>query len=385
MNNNVKAGHKNKQSYANTRTTGKEQYYTNKDVVDLCLKEVQKHIDLTGRTILEPCGGTGEFIEGFQRIGIPTDDVIAFDIEPKHLLVKKGDYLKTDLSAFKNLISITNPPFGRASSLAKQFFNHATQHSEYICYLVPRSWRKWTVHNSLDKNFHLIADIEMPKNCFYLSDGGTKEADVLNTVFQIWQRRDYQRKIIKIPDHKLIKKITPKQKKAISHKKIKKQLFELVDNKSIPMVILPSDGTLPTGSALQSENCDDSINPASLEICGLIDNDCESLIEPARFIKFETDCYEKYIANRPDSITGVNFEIIVFGHSCGKCKEITETTVDAKTTTMYLKIDRDDVKEALKQIDYSKYYKNVSYVSALSIQEINYELNEWFGLENFKF
>jgi len=174
----------------------------------------------------------------------------------------------------------------------------------------------------------------MPKNCFYLSDGGTKEADVLNTVFQIWQRRDYQRKVIKIPDHKLIKKITPKQKKVTSHRKITKQLFEIVDGKTIP---------------------------------------------------FETDCYEKYIANRPDSITGVNFEIIVFGHSCGKCKEITETTVDAKTTTMYLKIDRDDVKEALKQIDYSKYYKNVAYVSALSIQEINYELNEWFGLENFKF
>ena len=56
-----------------------------------------------------------------------------------------------------------------------------------------------------------------------------------------------------------------------------------------------------------------------------------------------------------------------------------------KTTTMYLYIDRDDVKAALRSIDFSKYYKNVSYVSALSIQEINYELNEWFGLPNFKF
>jgi hypothetical protein len=52
---------------------------------------------------------------------------------------------------------------------------------------------------------------------------------------------------------------------------------------------------------------------------------------------------------------------------------------------MYLHIDRDDVKAALRAIDFSKYYKNVSYVSALSIQEINYELNEWFGLPNFKF
>ena len=52
--NNVKAGHKNKQSYANTRTTGKEQYYTNADTVDLCLEEIQKHINLKGKRYLSP-------------------------------------------------------------------------------------------------------------------------------------------------------------------------------------------------------------------------------------------------------------------------------------------------------------------------------------------
>ena len=57
MKNNVQAGHKNKQSYANTRTTGKEQYYTDSVVVDLCLQEVVKHVDLKGLTVLEPCGG----------------------------------------------------------------------------------------------------------------------------------------------------------------------------------------------------------------------------------------------------------------------------------------------------------------------------------------
>ena len=300
MNNNVKAGHKNKQSYANTRTTGKEQYYTNKDVVDFCLSEVQKHIDLSGRTLLEPCGGTGEFIKGFQRIGVPSINIISYDIEPKHPLVKQGNYLETDFSDHDDLISITNPPFGRASSLAKQFFNHAANHCEYICYLIPKAWRKWTVHNSIDKNFWLISDIEMPKNCFYLADGTKKEKDVLNTVFQIWKRKNKQRKKIKIPDHKLIKKILP------------------------------------------------------------------------------------VLENNMKVIKGANFELITFGHSCGKTKDITSAVVPYKTTTMYLKIDRQDVKDALRQIDFSKYYNNVSYVQALSIQEINYELNEWFKLKNFK-
>jgi predicted RNA methylase len=294
----VKDGHKNKQSYANKRTTGKEQYYTNPDVVDLCLEEVSNHVELRDRFILEPAGGTGEFIKGFQRLGISNDKIISFDIEPKHDLVKQADYLTVDMRSYKDLIAITNPPFGRASSLAKKFFNHCAEHSEYICFLVPKSWRKWTTHNSLNKNFHLISDIEMPKNCFYLPDNKRKKKDVLNTVFQIWQRRDVKRNKIKVPDHGLIRKILPdKQKK----------------------------------------------------------------------------------------VTGANFSIVVFGHSCGRCENIDVPVVDYKTTTMYLKIDDESVKNALREIDYSIYYNNVAYVQALSIQEINFELNNYFNLKNYKF
>ena len=299
MENNVKECYKNTQAYANTRTTGKEQYYTTPEVVDLCLSEVQKHISLEGKTILEPCGGTGEFIKGLQRIGVPDSNIISFDIEPKHPLVQEGDYLKKEFKNAEGLISITNPPFGRASSLAKRFFNHAATHCDYICYLVPRAWRKWTTFNSLDKNFHLIADIEMPKNCFYLPDKKETGKDVLNTVFQIWQRKENKRSKIKVPDHGLIKKILPVQR---GDKKI---------------------------------------------------------------------------------IEGANYQIVTFGHSCGRCTEIETASVDYKTTTMYLHIEKQEVKDALNQIDYSKYYNNVSYVQALSIQEINYELNEWFGLKNF--
>ena len=59
--------------------------------------------------------------------------------------------------------------------------------------------------------------------------------------------------------------------------------------------------------------------------------------------------------------------------------------IRSETTTMYLKIARQDVKDFLMNHDYSKYYNNVAYVSALSIAEINYELNKHFGLKNFVF
>jgi len=296
--NEVKEGHRKKQSYANKRTTGKEQYYTKPEVVDLCIQEVKKHVSLKDRMILEPCGGTGEFVEGFLRAGIKEEEILSCDIEPLHDLVEKGDYLEKEFSDNKDLICITNPPFGRASSLAKKFFNHGADHCEYICFLVPKSWRKWSVHNSLDENFHLVADIDLPQNCFYRPDEEKSKKDVLNTVFQIWQRRDVKREKIKIPDHKLIQKITPDEFKKIE---------------------------------------------------------------------------------------GANFSIVTFGHSCGKCSDITEKVVDYKTTTMYLKVESEDVKKALRKIDLSKYFNNVAYIQALSIQEINYELNEYFKLENFKF
>ena len=308
LKNNVREGHREKQSYANIRKSGAEQYYTNPEVVDLCLSEVQKVVNLKRATIIEPSGGTGEFINGLIRCGIKKDRITSFDIDPKHEMVRRGNYLEQDIPYKKGTISITNPPFGRASSLAKKFFNKDAKSCDYICYLVPRAWRKWSTQNSLDPYFHLVADIDMPKNCFYLPDGTRKEKNVLNTVFQIWEKRDYKRKKISVPDHGLIKKIIP-----------------------------------------------ENLNGLKL-------------------------------------IRGANYSIVAFGHSCGSCIEVLSSVVPYKTTTMYLKISdhhtgikETQIKEALTEIDLSKYYNNVSYVQALSIQEINYELNEFFGLDNFKF
>lgn len=293
----VKGKHKDKQSYANKRTTGKEQYYTSPYAVDLCLKEVQKHIDLTDKLILEPAGGTGEFIKGLQRIGIANDKILSYDIEPKHELVRQQDFLNLRYWYSNNMVSITNPPFGRMSTLAIKFFNHSAKHCDYICYLIPKSWRKWTTINRLDDNFHLIADIDMPNDCFYNPDQESKKG-VLNTVFQIWEKRDVKRSKIQIPDHKLIKKI----------------------NK-----------------------------------------------------------------NKQGEIVGANFSMVVFGHSCGRCEDVNDDVVPYKTTTMYMYIEKDEVKQALREIDFSCFYKNVAYVEALSIQEINYKLNEYFHLSNYNF
>jgi|TARA_Y100000310_G_scaffold309958_1_gene354592 predicted RNA methylase len=293
--NNVSAGARKKASYKNTRTTGKEQYYTMPGVVDTCVKAMGECVDLTDKIILEPCGGTGEFIDGLVRAGIPASNIVSYDIEPEHDGVTHGDFLQTEVD--EEVVTITNPPFGRCNSLAKKFFHQAARSSTHIGFLVPKSWRKWTVINSLPRKFHLVKDIELPRDCFYLAGDKKTKKGVLSTIFQVWERRAEDREIISIPDNGLITKIRPDKK-----------------------------GT----------------------------------------------------------VKGANTSMVTFGHSCGRVLPI-QGDVHRKTTTMYLSVQRPDVLSALPHLNLARFYKNVAYVEALSIQEINYALNEYLGHPNYKF
>ena len=100
-----------------TRKTGKEQYYTLPEVADLCVSIASKYWD--GLEIVEPAGGTGEFLSSIQRAG--KDVKFAFDIEPKHPDVIEQDFLQTSLFDFyvsEQSMFLSNPPVGRANSLA---------------------------------------------------------------------------------------------------------------------------------------------------------------------------------------------------------------------------------------------------------------------------
>ena len=191
----------------NTRVTGKEQYYTPTDLAERLIAEVETLVpDLANRTVIEPAGGTGAFIQAAQKRGVK--DVLSFDIEPKHALVKKADFLGKKLTA-RDAITISNPPFGRNNSLSIPFFNKAADHSEFICFIVPRSWRKWSVINRLDRRFHLVADHDILVD--YVDESGERlsKRTSLSTCFQIWQRRSEQRSLVKVQDLGLIEKCDP--------------------------------------------------------------------------------------------------------------------------------------------------------------------------------
>lgn len=189
----------------NRRKTGVEQYYTPKDLARNLSEEL---IAITGsdRSFLEPAGGNGSFVSALESLGV--EKIQAVDLYPKHPRVKNANFL-THNPKGSNLVTISNPPFGRNNSLSIPFFNHAANHSEYIAFLVPRSWRKWSVQNRLDRRFHLISDRDVAVN--YVTDTGERIGanNDLRTCFQIWQRQDTLRPLIRVQDQGLVKKCKP--------------------------------------------------------------------------------------------------------------------------------------------------------------------------------
>jgi predicted RNA methylase len=263
----------------NTRVTGKEQYYTPKPLALELVTQIEKVLgSLAGKTILEPAGGTGAFIDAVQAKGVA--NVISFDIEPLHELVSLGDFLEQEIKE-SNLITVSNPPFGRNNSLSIPFFNHAAKVSDAICFIVPRSWRKWSVTNRLDLGFELALDLDIDID--YVDAVGTplSSKNLLATCFQIWKKADAPRGLVRVTDKGIIEKVSP----------------ELAD-----------------------------------------------------------------------------VSLTIFGYGCGKVK--TQFEPVANTTQMFLKLKHPQALAALESVDYSKFFKNTAYTEALSLQEINYLLNE---------
>lgn len=195
-----------KTKLGNTRKTGKEQFYTPGSLAfDLTQRVADLIPDFDKRVVVEPAGGTGAFINAAKSMGA---EVLAFDIEPKHQQIKQQDFLTAEVG-LKRAVTLSNPPFGRNNSLSIPFFNKAAQFSDYICFVVPKSWRKWSVINRLDRNFHLVTDQDLKID--YVDDQGQPVSEKLglNTCFQIWEKRDQLRPIVKVVDQKLVTKVSP--------------------------------------------------------------------------------------------------------------------------------------------------------------------------------
>ena len=160
------------------------QFYT-KDEVALKLCEIIKaklKDKLEFYTFLEPSAGGGAFLKALNK-NFKNNEIIALDLEPKAQNIEQCDFFSYYTNVQK-IFTIGNPPFGKRADLAIRFFNHASVFSDYIAFIVPLQFEKWSVQKNLNNAFSLIYSQNLEPNSFVFN--GKDYA--LRCCFQIWTR-----------------------------------------------------------------------------------------------------------------------------------------------------------------------------------------------------
>lgn len=129
---------------------------------------------------LEPSAGSGAFYSL-----LPSSSRVGVDIEPKVEGVIASDFFDFDLGE-TTYFTVGNPPFGKNSSLAVRFFNRCAKHSVGIAFIVPKTFKKDSVKDKLDMNFHLVYEEDVEQDAF------NRDGQIVHVpcVFQIWLRTD---------------------------------------------------------------------------------------------------------------------------------------------------------------------------------------------------
>jgi hypothetical protein len=168
------------------REEGLDKFYTISEISEKCLAHIGVRYEWSEwGLVIEPSAGSGSFLTK-----IPTPQKIGIDISPQHKDIIKQDFLTyappNDVGG--KILVVGNPPFGRVSSLAIKFFNHASRWADVIAFIIPRTFRRVSVQNKLNTDFHLVFDEEIPvEPCSF------SPPMMVKCCFQIWEKKDYKR------------------------------------------------------------------------------------------------------------------------------------------------------------------------------------------------
>jgi hypothetical protein len=162
------------------------QFFTADKVAAWLWREFQKLYDPQKFVMIEPSAGKGAFLKQMPK------GSLGIDLDPQFPGVVRADFLGVDhawlaahLALDRPIAILGNPPFGKGSELAWQFFNRAATMANLIGFVLPVSVHKAAVENRLDQRFHLVAQWAVPENAFLFLG----RPHNVRTVFQIWERR----------------------------------------------------------------------------------------------------------------------------------------------------------------------------------------------------
>lgn len=161
----------------------KDKYYTRDFIVEQCMYIIKNTIDIdfNDDLIIEPSAGNGAFIKPITEM---CSNHVFYDIDPAHDKIIQQDFLELSVTKgiYRNIHVIGNPPFGRQSSLAMRFIRHASTFANTISFILPKSFKKQSMMERVPNYFHLMFEVDLPKNSFSV-EGKTHDVPC---VFQIW-------------------------------------------------------------------------------------------------------------------------------------------------------------------------------------------------------
>jgi len=174
------------------RDEGMDKFYTIPAISLNCINTIgSKYNWGNWDLVVEPSAGNGSFL-----LQIPTDKKIGIDISPEHPdIIKMNffDYCPSPSIGNSNILVIGNPPFGRISSMAVKFFNHSAEWASVIAFIIPKTFRRVSIQNRLNRMFHLVYDDDIPlEPCSFSPPMQAK------CCFQIWEKKEEPRDIIKL-------------------------------------------------------------------------------------------------------------------------------------------------------------------------------------------
>jgi hypothetical protein len=193
-----------------------DQFYTNpltaKKLTNIFTEEIKK-LDYQKINFLEPSAGTGNFCQAIRELhknnSFISKKMLAFDIEPKS---EQENIIKTNFLTLNwkkyllkpkqnGYVALGNPPFGKKGKLALEFINKCAEISETIGFILPLTFRRWSIQSKLNKDLKLIYDINLEPNSFLVDN----KVYSLNSCFQIWTKRKSKQKDLKIKERPITK------------------------------------------------------------------------------------------------------------------------------------------------------------------------------------
>jgi len=152
---------------------GDDKFYTKQFIADYYSNIVlERYGDIR---YIEPTAGDGAFLNILPNIQ-------GYDLKPEHDNVLPMDVFNNTFN--NDEVIVGNPPFGMNASLAQKIFNHiANQEVKAICFILPKTFKKTSMHNKLNPHYHLVFEQDLIDNAFTV-EGKDKHVPC---VFQIWE------------------------------------------------------------------------------------------------------------------------------------------------------------------------------------------------------